>query len=40
MPSVEVVWYSWALPLSVSWLGREVLIVHAGPVRFVWGHRK
>lgn len=40
MPSVEIVWYSWALPLAVSWLGREVLIVHVGPVRLVWGQRE
>ena len=39
MPKIELVWYSWALPLSVSCIAREMVIVHVGPVRFVWGDR-
>ena len=39
MPAIEVTWYSWALPLAVTSLGREMLIIHIGPLRLVWGDR-
>lgn len=39
MPAIEAAWSSWALPLCVSWVGREILIVHIGPLRLVWGDR-